>query len=58
MYAASRGHTETVKALLADSRIDINVSNEDGETALMFAAMNGHTETVKALLADSRNKKC
>ena len=55
MFAASKGHTETVKALLADSRIDVNaVNDENRRTPLMLAIIGGHIDTIKALLSDSR----
>ncbi len=48
MTAASTGHTETVKALLA-AGADVNATSEKGGTALMGAAMEGHTEIVQLL---------
>jgi ankyrin repeat protein len=50
MYAAERGQTAAVKALLK-AKANINAANKYGWTALMFAADNGRTETLKALLA-------
>jgi ankyrin repeat protein len=50
MYAAGRGHTEIVQALIA-SGAAVNARDMAGHTALMFAANNGQPETVKALVA-------
>jgi ankyrin repeat protein len=48
MYAA-RWHPEVVPALLRRG-VDVNASNEDGSTALMWAANAGDLATVTALL--------
>ena len=42
------------KALLADERVDPNIGDEDGDTALMGAAYKGHASVVTLLLADER----
>ncbi len=47
--AAKKGHTATVKALLAEGA-DVDTKTKDGSTALIWAAMHGHTDTVEALL--------
>ena len=47
MCAALEGNTEVVKALQGQ---DVNATNNEGRTALMFAVINMHTDTVKALL--------
>jgi ankyrin repeat protein len=49
-WAASRGHTAAVKALL-DAGAEINEVTPTGHTALMLAASNGHADTVRALQA-------
>ncbi|KAH6902846.1 ankyrin repeat-containing domain protein [Coprinopsis sp. MPI-PUGE-AT-0042] len=54
MLAATRGSADMVKALLQDSRIDVNLQDEDGNTALMLAAAKGWSDMVKALLLDPR----
>jgi len=43
------GHTETVKLLLADKRVDPR-----DNLAIQVASIEGNTETVKLLLADDR----
>jgi ankyrin repeat protein len=48
MKAAARGHTETVEAL-KEMGADLNIKDEDGQTALMKAAIIGRAEIVKAL---------
>lgn len=51
MWAARRGHTILVKALLAAPGILINqASAEDGATALIWAAKNGNKPAVQVLL--------
>jgi hypothetical protein len=51
IYAARKGHTEIVKALLAAPNIDVNAKDDAETAALILAARHGHTEIVKALLA-------
>ena len=51
-WAASNGHSECVKLLLAAPGIDVNKTNEYyGGTPLNRAAFNGRSECVKLLLA-------
>jgi phosphoglycerol transferase MdoB-like AlkP superfamily enzyme len=50
MQAASKGHTDTVQALIAKGA-DVNAKYKRDETALMWAASKGHTDTVQALIA-------
>ena len=50
-WASLQGHTETVKALLSDPRVD---PSTDNSYALRWASQKGHTETVKVLLSDPR----
>ena len=49
MFAAARGHTEIVKALIA-AHTNLNLQTSNGNTALMMAARNGHIEIVKELI--------
>ena len=51
------GKTSTAKLLLADNLVDPNVSNEEGETALLLAATNGNVPMVEVLLADDRTTR-
>ena len=48
-WAASRGHTAAVEALL-DAGAEIDRVTPAGHTALMLAASNGHADTVRELL--------
>ena len=41
-----------VTLLLANGRVDPNITNQDGYTALMWAAKERHDSVVKLLLAD------
>ena len=43
-----------MKVLLADERVDPNIANQDGYTALMWAAKERHASVVMVLLADDR----
>ena len=43
------GGTEVVELLLA-RKADIEMQNDDGDTALHVACLNGHTDVVQALL--------
>lgn len=52
-WAASKGHSECVKLLLAAPCIDVNKSTENGYTPLYWAASKGHSECMKLLLAAS-----
>lgn len=48
-YAASKGHLETVKMLLANKAV-VNAPGPDGITALMMAAYGGNQAVVQLLL--------
>ncbi len=43
-----------VTLLLAGDRLDPNIANHSGDTALMVAAINEHASVVTVLLADKR----
>lgn len=49
MEAAGKGDISRVNELLAKGA-DVNIKNNDGQTALMFASDRGHVETVKVLM--------
>jgi len=49
MSACNEGDIKTVE-LLIEAKANLNLSDEDGVTALIFAASNGHEEIVEALL--------
>ena len=51
MDAASDGHLEVAKRLVAQPGVDMNQTTEDGRTILMVAASSGHLEMVKFLVA-------
>lgn len=48
--AATRGHTEVVKQLLAQDFGLVELAKTNGKNALHFAARQGHVEIVKSLL--------
>ena len=50
--ASSKGYAAVAGLLLADERVDRNVMNEMGDTALHNAARHGHGDVVRMLLAD------
>ena len=54
MRAAEEGHASVVALLLADKRVDPNMTDQDGFTALMHSAEEGHASVVELLLADKR----
>ena len=49
--AATNGHADCVRLLLAAPGSDVNRANENGETPLNMAAARGHEECVNLLLA-------
>lgn len=53
MKASICGHTEIVRLLLADPRVDPTAG---GDKAIMEAHRIGHAEVVRLLLADGRAK--
>lgn len=54
MRACQGGHARATRVLLADLRVDVNVTNNDLKTAVMYAVMYGDALLVKLLLADER----
>ena len=54
MWAAKERHASVVMVLLADDRVEPNMANQNGYTALMRAAVKGHASVVTLLLADER----
>ncbi|GAA0165071.1 homeodomain transcription factor [Lithospermum erythrorhizon] len=53
-YSAAHGHHEIV-SLLIDSRVNINLRNYSGQTALMQACQYGHWEVVQTLILFNAN---
>ena len=53
-YAAECGHTEVVKTLLSDGRVDPDRQGKSGRTPLNYAAQNVHNEIFKTLFSDGR----
>ena len=53
-HATYLGHVETVKALLAHPRINVNVLNKSGYTSFADACNLGRVPVVKVLLKDPR----
>jgi len=54
IIACSHGHTEIVRVLLEDSRIDVNQSDEHGRTAFYFACWIGRADVVQLLLKNPK----
>jgi ankyrin repeat protein len=50
LRAARVGNADTVRALLASPNVDVNGTDEHGNTPLIEAARFGHDEVVTALL--------
>ncbi|BBN04696.1 hypothetical protein MPTK1_3g06940 [Marchantia polymorpha subsp. ruderalis] len=49
-HAASAGQDEMVRYLLTSASVNVDVKDENGNTALMIAAEEGHTSTMQILL--------
>jgi uncharacterized protein len=49
-YAARQGSLESVRALVAASKIDLDQQDPDGVSALLFATLNGHFDVAAHLL--------
>lgn len=49
--AAIEGKTTVVKKLL-EKGIDVNITDEDGRTPLMYASYNGHQEVMRLLIGN------
>ena len=50
--AASNGHLQTVRSLVADLGADVCAKNSDGMSALSLAASKGHNAVVRALVLE------
>ena len=53
-----KGHASVVTLLLADERLDPNIADQGGNTALTCAALNRCDSVVKLLLADESRRRC
>jgi ankyrin repeat protein len=54
MKACAHNNMEIVKELLADQKVDVNLQNTWGGTALITACFFNNIEAVKELLADQK----
>lgn len=54
-WASVRGHIASAQLLLAQPGIQLNITNIDGDTALMAAAEHGHAEIAEMLLKAGAN---
>lgn len=54
MQACKTGHAEMVQELMR-ARVDVDCTDEWGNTGLILAAMHGHTDVVHALLQPRLN---
>ena len=52
-YASVQGQLEVVRELLEAETVDVNASDNDGKTALIYASSIGQPEVVRALLNHS-----
>uniref|UniRef100_A8G8P6 Ankyrin n=1 Tax=Serratia proteamaculans (strain 568) TaxID=399741 RepID=A8G8P6_SERP5 len=62
MGAAFKGDVEAADILLTDPRTEVNLQNDQGQTAVMYAALFGHMTFLKHLVAkgakvDVRDRK-
>ena len=54
LFAVLGGHEHVVSMLLADARVDPNLPNDYGDTAIILSARYGHGAVAQALLSDAR----
>jgi len=54
VLACQLGRTDAVRALLEDPRVDVNLPDKGGRTALWWAGRNGFFRAMKWLLASSK----
>lgn len=57
LSAARGGHADTLRSALAAPGVDVNATDERGNTALIEAARFGHDDAVRALLAANANAR-
>ncbi len=57
IQAAREGKADTVKALLSGQGVDVNATDNNGNTALLEAARFGHDDVVRVLLTAGANIK-
>jgi ankyrin repeat protein len=50
-YAATLGHEDAMRVLLASGMFEVDAKDKQGNTALLQATLNGHAAVVKLLLA-------
>ena len=53
IWTIQNGHEKVAKLLLEDSKIDLNVKDDDGKSALILAARNGNHRSARILLQNS-----
>uniref|UniRef100_A0A915DMG2 ANK_REP_REGION domain-containing protein n=1 Tax=Ditylenchus dipsaci TaxID=166011 RepID=A0A915DMG2_9BILA len=54
IYNCAKGLATTVEELSLDPNIDVNLSDNEGNTALIHAAQAGHTQIVQSIIWDRR----
>ena len=54
MHATRKGHTQAVKVLLTDRRIDPNIANNQGKIALNYITSAKHGAIAEILMHDAR----
>jgi ankyrin repeat protein len=54
-YAARQGALDAVRALASAPGIDLNLTDPDGVSALLYATLNGHYDTAAYLLEQGAN---
>ena len=57
LRAAREGHADAVEELLKTPGIDVNATDESGNTALLEAARFGHDHVARVLLASGADTK-
>jgi ankyrin repeat protein len=51
IIASSSGNIEVVELLLSHNSIDVNITDNNCDTALMYAIRNGHIAVIRLLLS-------
>ena len=49
-WVADRGHDDALKVLVSDFKVDVNVTDSEGQTPLHYAAACDHLSTVRLLI--------
>ncbi len=54
IIASAHGHSDAVKFLIKEAKVDVNLVHDNQVTSLMYAAASGKVDTMKVLLEDGK----